>query len=199
MELLLTSLLTFTSTNIDDIFILALFYSSKRFSEKEIITGQLLGIGILILVSLLASLLGLLLPVPYIGLLGLFPIYLGVKSLWALLNQDNFSEPKPGIENENNQRYNLLTIAWITIANGGDNIAIYIPLFATLFWTQKLIMIGLFLVMTVIWCFLAKYLTSHPLFAKTVDRYGHWITPIIFIILGVYILYESDTLSLTVH
>jgi cadmium resistance protein CadD (predicted permease) len=193
VELLITSLLTFASTNIDDIFILTLFYGNQRFKEKEIIAGQLLGIGALIVTSLVASLIGLFVPAPYIGLLGLFPIYLGVQALWSLLGKDRLTESEPGAGKVNNQYGNVLTVAGVTFANGGDNIAIYVPMFTTLTWAHKLTMVGIFLGMTLVWCLLAKYLTRHPLIAKTIDKYGHLITPFVLILLGVYILYESGS------
>ena len=198
MDLLVTSLLTFVSTNIDDIFILTLFYGNKRFKEREIVTGQLLGIGALIFISLLASMIGLLIPLPYIGLLGLFPIYLGVKALWSQ-NQNENDESDLDIDKAHKPQGNTLSVAGVTIANGGDNIAIYIPLFATLTWSHKLTMVMIFLVMTLVWCILARYLTRHPLVSKTVDKYGHSITPFVLILLGAYILYESGSIGLVAN
>jgi cadmium resistance protein CadD (predicted permease) len=84
----------------------------------------------------------------------------------------------------------------VTIANGSDNIGIYIPLFATLIMPQKAIMIFIFFVMVAVWCFIAKYLSKHPTIARTIDRYGHIITPIVLIALGIYILIESKTFQL---
>lgn len=74
MEILITSVIAFTSTNLDDIFLLTLFYGNKEFKSKDIIAGQLLGISTLIAVSLIGSLIGLLVPQAYIGLLGLVPM-----------------------------------------------------------------------------------------------------------------------------
>ena len=189
MELLITSILTFASTNIDDIFILTLFYGNKRFNDSEILTGQILGIGILIFISLLVSLIGFIVPAHYIGLLGLFPIYLGVKALWNNSNKHQHTEL--AANKVGNPQSKVLTIAGVTFANGGDNIAIYVPLFTTLTWPHKLTMVVIFLVMTLVWCRLAKYLTSHPLVSRTVDKYERWITAFVLLLLCVYILYES--------
>ena len=79
MEIIITSLIAFASTNVDDIFLLTLFYGDKRFRHREILAGQLLGIGTLIAISLAGSLLGLLVAPPYMGLLGLIPIFFGSK------------------------------------------------------------------------------------------------------------------------
>src|SRR5688572_26350534 len=84
MELLITSAIAFMSTNIDDIFVLILFYGNKKFKHLEIITGQFLGILSLIAISLIGSLVGLFIDEAYVGLLGLVPIYLGVRAIWRL-------------------------------------------------------------------------------------------------------------------
>ncbi|MDQ4138927.1 MAG: cadmium resistance transporter [Bacteroidota bacterium] len=195
MKILVTSILTFVSTNIDDIFILVLFYGNPRFKEKEIIAGQLIGILALTGASLLASLIGLLIDKPYIGLFGLIPIYLGAKALWTLVkNKEN--EEAVTIEEKKLARNNLLSVAGTTFANGGDNIGIYVPLFATLTWTSKFVMVLVFIAMTFLWCYAARYLTQHPYVARAVNKYGHLVTPFVLILLGLYILYENQSVQL---
>ena len=195
MEIVITSILAFVSTNIDDIFILTLFFGNKKFNSKEILTGQFLGILSLIVLSLIGSLVGLLVNEMYIGLLGLVPIYLGAKSLWHLQKVDDNKEDK--IEKDiPAKRHHILAIAGVTIANGGDNIGIYIPLFASLTWINTTIMVAIFLVMTFLWCIIAKYFTTHPYVAQKVGQYGHVVTPFVLILLGCYILFESGAFAL---
>jgi len=195
MEILLTSIIAFTSTNLDDIFILTLFYGTKRFKEREIVAGQFLGIATLIAISLIGSLVGLLIDQSYIGLLGLIPIYLGGKGIWALLkNKENNDEGDDVYKDERKNK--SLTVAGVTIANGGDNIGIYVPLFATLTWTNKLTMTTIFLAMTFLWCLIAKYFAKHPYVAKTVEKYGHILTPLVLVLLGFYILFKNETFGL---
>ena len=195
MEILFTSIIAFTSTNLDDIFILTLFYGTKRFKEREIVAGQFLGIATLIAISLIGSLVGLLIDQSYIGLLGLIPIYLGGKGIWALLkNKENNDEGDDVYKNERKNK--SLTVAGVTIANGGDNIGIYVPLFATLTWTNKLTMTTIFLAMTFLWCLIAKYFAKHPYVAKTVEKYGHILTPLVLVLLGFYILFKNETFGL---
>ena len=198
MELIITSALAFMSTNIDDIFILILFYGNKKFKDLEILTGQFLGILTLITISLIGSLVGLFIDQAYVGLLGLVPIYLGVRGIWRLLSSELESDQANDLS-RNESRSNVLTVAGVTVANGGDNIGIYIQLFATLTWTHKLSMVTVFLVMTFLWCMIAKYLTKHPYISKSVDKYGHLITPFVLVLLGLYILYQSKTLRLFIN
>src|SRR6185369_12676675 len=92
MEIFIASILAFVSTNVDDIFILILFFGNKKFKEREIIIGQFLGITALIATSLLGSLIGLVLQEAYIGLLGLIPLYLGIKGILVILKKEKQDE-----------------------------------------------------------------------------------------------------------
>jgi cadmium resistance transport/sequestration family protein len=195
MEILLTSVLAFISTNIDDIFILTLFYGNRKYKHREIVAGQYLGIIALIAVSLIGALAGLLIEPAYIGLLGLLPIYLGLKEIMEL-TQNKQENQETSIEGGGQRKTNVLSVAGVTFANGGDNIGIYIPLFATLNWPNKVAMVTVFLTMTLLLCLAAKYLAKHPYVAKKVEKYGHKVTPFVLILLGIYILYESGTFQL---
>jgi cadmium resistance transport/sequestration family protein len=198
MKILITSIVAFVSTNIDDIFLLTLFYANTKFKEREIVAGQYLGIISLITISLIGALAGLLIDPAFVGLLGLVPLFLGAKGIWELMQ--NKDENYQIVNNENTQtnNNNILTVAGVTFSNGGDNIGIYIPLFATLTWANKFVMVTVFLAMTLLWCLAAKYFAKHPYMAKTVERYGHLITPFVLVLLGLYILYESQSFELLV-
>ncbi len=63
----------FVATNIDDIFILMVFFSSSNFHARSIVIGQYLGIGLLVAISALGSLIALVVPSFIIGLMGLVP------------------------------------------------------------------------------------------------------------------------------
>lgn len=147
-----------------------------------------------IIISLAGSLIGLLVEQSYMGLLGLIPIFLGAKGILVLLrNEVDVENEKLQTEKGKNK---LLTVAGVTIANGGDNIGIYVPLFATFAWPDKMVMITIFFIMTFLWCFTARYFVKHPYVAKTVEKFGHIVTPFVLVLLGLYILYENGTFGL---
>jgi len=195
MDTLLTAVLAFASTNIDDLFILAIFFGDKRFSIRDICLGQYLGIGSLVVISYLGASMGRWVDVRYIGLLGFFPIYLGIRQLIELFNASS-----PEDKSQWNERQNLstgfLAVASITFANGGDNIGTYIPLFSTLNNADLSILLFVFILMVAFWLASALYLSQRPLLAKTIERYGHIITPIVLCFLGIYILYENSSFTL---
>jgi cadmium resistance protein CadD (predicted permease) len=196
MEIFFTSILTFVSSNIDDIFILTLFFGNKKFRDKEIVAGQFIGISSLIILSLAASLIGLVIDKSYIGLLGLVPIYLGLKAIYGLIK--NYQKSLD-LDDRPSKQSNILIVASVTFANGGDNIGIYVPLFAVMSWANKLSMVIIFLFMTGLWCVIAKYLNKNPLVSQKIQKFGHILTPIVLILLGVYILFENESIKLFIN
>ena len=195
MDIIVTSFLAFASTNIDDLFILALFFGDKRFSVRDICWGQYLGIGLLVTLSYLGAHLGRWIDLRYIGLLGFIPIYLGIRQFCELFSRSGSKDPDP-LHKKINLSQGFWAVSSVTFGNGGDNIGTYIPLFSTLDNSQLAVMLFIFSVMVGIWLITANYLARHPMLAKTIDRYGHLITPVVLFLLGVYILIENRSLTL---
>jgi cadmium resistance protein CadD (predicted permease) len=208
IETIVTSILAFVSTNIDDIFILMMLFTqqSASFRKNHIIAGQFIGIIALIVLSVSGMVIGILFPSQYIGLLGVFPIYLGLKQLYQnFIKRAHKEDSEVVILNDRKSSSTFLSqmispaalsVSAITIANGGDNIGIYIPLFATLSYQQLVMMVGIFLLLTYCWLRLAQYLTSHPVITNTLKKINPYLFPIILIGLGVYIFVESNAFSL---
>jgi len=184
----------FVATNIDDIFVLMLFFSSRRFHRIDVVVGQYLGIGTLVAISTVGSFLALVVPQVVIGLLGIVPISIGVIRLLQLRKHQK--EPN---SNERGQKWqhhlSLLAVAAVTISNGGDNIGIYVPLFAKYnAVTEITILSTIFMMMTGVWCLTGYYLVNHRLFAAKVRKIGERTFPFVLMGLGIYIIIQSFTL-----
>lgn len=180
----------FAATNIDDIFLLMIFFSSLTYPVCQIVVGQYVGIGILVAVSILGSLIALVIPTYIIGLLGIVPIGIGIKNLIEIRKKDKSTS----IQNaqENNSYLAFLTIAAVTISNGGDNIGVYVPLFSKYNTISQItVLTSVFIAMTALWCITAYYLVNHPLLASRIRRIGHIVLPFVLIGLGIYILTDS--------
>lgn len=190
-EAFITSLLAFVSTNLDDIIILALFFGSRKYSQHNIFPGQYLGIFSLVIISYTFAQVGNFIHPRYIGLLGFLPIYLSIKQLIALFRKGDADEVQI-----DHSKAGIIAIAGVTLANGSDNMGVYVPLFATLNNFHFMILIIVFAIMTGIWCMLGKYLARNALLAKTITRFGHIIMPGVLFLLGVYILFESNAIYL---
>jgi cadmium resistance protein CadD (predicted permease) len=65
----------FAAASIDD-----MFFSSLTFPVRQVILGQYIGIGLLVSISALGSLISLVIPTYIIDLLGIAPIVIGVRS-----------------------------------------------------------------------------------------------------------------------
>lgn len=204
----------FAATNIDDIVILMLFFAQRNasFRTRHIVIGQYVGFLALILASLPGFFGGMILPKPWIGLLGLLPIVIGLKQLisrevddepqvQAVTSSQNVAKPSRSLQSLLSSLLSPQTysVAAVTFANGGDNIGIYIPLFASSNATRLLIILGIFLVLVAVWCAAAYSLAQHPLVARILTRYGEKLVPFVLIGLGIFILIDNDSYELLPH
>lgn len=179
----LIGVITFVVTNIDDLLMLSIYFAAGEYKTKNIVSGQYLGITTLILVSLSALLLNQVFETRWISLLGIFPLLLGLRGiLWKK------NDGEPSSTETDRSKFQFLNVALITIANGGDNIGVYAPLFATTPTVYTIMYIGLFLLLTGVWCFLGYYSVSHPLVKGVFSTYGKIILPYFLILLGLFIL-----------
>jgi len=203
---ILSALGSFIVTNIDDIFVLMLLFSQassqarasngrtvkgNRIYPKDIVIGQYLGFALLVLISLLATFGVTLIPDQWVGLLGLIPIYLGVKMF--IKGEDEEEGAILSSLNKFNKFY--LSVAFITFANGGDNIGIYVPFFSTLNNNQLVITVVTFFIMVAVWCLIGYRLARFRYVSETLEKYGRWVIPIVFIGLGFYIMAENNIFS----
>lgn len=186
MKTILLSTIAFISTNIDDLFINMIFFAQYHTKEttRSIVAGKYLGIGILTAISLLGAYGLQMLPGKWLSLLGLVPIALGIKAILSALHAQESEE------DSNTPAQTLwLSMMLITIANGADNIGVYLPLFASFTGWQIGAAILVFALMTGIWCFLSKQLTGLPLLQKLLTKYKPILIPLVYILLGFYILF----------
>ncbi|GAA2195206.1 cadmium resistance transporter [Micromonospora lupini] len=178
----------FAATDIDDIVILTLFFVAARTTGRprtsQIVAGQYLGIGALALASAVVAAGLLVVPDPWTGLLGLLPIALGVR---ALRGSDD-DEPATVVTG-------TLGVAGVTIANGADNVAVYVPVFRALGPGDSAVFLLVFVVLVGLWCAAAAWLGGHRRVVRLVERAGHWLVPAIFVAIGVVILVSSGVLG----
>jgi cadmium resistance transport/sequestration family protein len=186
----------FAGTNIDDIFVLLAFFSDRRFKTSEVVIGQYLGILALLIVSFALAFGAKAIPGEYIGFLGLVPFALGLKKLYELRKKEDqdheISPEKIGF----GRSYKVFKVAGVTIANGGDNLGVYTPLFATKSMSECIIFLVVFALLTAVWCAVGFFLLKHRTIGDALRRYAHFVVPWVFIGLGILILYEAGTFQL---
>lgn len=185
-------------TSIDYLIVLIILFAqlSQNKQKWHIYAGQYLGTGLLVGVSLVAAYVVNFVPEAWmVGLLGLIPIYLGIR--FAIVGEGEEEEEEEIIERLEQSKATQLfwTVTLLTIASGGDNLGIYTPYFASLDWAQTLVALLVFAIGVIIFCELSRVLSSIPLISETIEKYERIIVPLVFIPLGLYIMYESGTIE----
>jgi cadmium resistance protein CadD (predicted permease) len=189
------AVVAFASTNIDDVFVLVGFFADKNFRAHDVVFGQYAGITALYVISAIAALISLVIPPVYIGLLGLVPITIGVKKLYYLWRNQAPEELVTGTGGHGRK----LAVAAVTIANGGDNIAVYTALFATREVFEMPVIGIVFAVMTGLWCLAAHWLVNHRTLGVPIRAQAHRVVPFVLIGLGILILMRTGTIQLSKH
>ena len=186
MNVVVTSVLAFISTNIDDIFLILLLYAQAGgpSERRAILAGRYAGTGILLAISFLGVCGLQFISGRYLRLLGLIPIGLGVKAWINDRRKKEEEEERPA-----GKPIGLLAVTLITISAGGDNIGVYIPLFADYGLWELAVVTAVFAVMTAVWNYLGKRLADLPLIRQAIQRYKNRAVAVIFVLLGLYILF----------
>jgi cadmium resistance transport/sequestration family protein len=181
----------FAGTDIDDIIVLTVLFLASRAAGRptraHIVGGQYLGIAVLVAVSAIAAVGLLVVPSHWIGLLGLAPIALGIRGLVAAATDRDGDAPVAAT--------GLLSVAAVTIANGADNLSVYIPLFRTIGLGDSLVAVAVFAVMVAVWLAAGFWLGSHDRVVALVERFGQWLVPVVFVAIGVVILIRSELVA----
>ena len=180
---ILTSIIAYISTNIDDIFVLMILLAQTR-AKGRMIAGHFLGVGLLTAISMLGALGLQNLPLKYVGLLGLVPIFLGIKA-WFHRDDGEVEAKSVGI----------LSMAMITLGNGADNVGVYIPLFTGFSGVERIGAVIVFVCLTALWVFLANTLAEFPKVKSVIEKYKTIAIPVVFIALGVFIILDSGLIG----
>ena len=192
-----TSIILYSGTAVDLLIILMLFFA-KRKSRKDIINiylGQFLGSVSLILLSLLfAFVLNYIPSKEILGLLGLIPIFLGLKVL-LLGDSDGEAIAKDGLRKDDKNL--IFLVAMITFAScGADNIGVFVPYFTTLNLANLIVTLLTFLVMIYLLVFSAQKLAQVPSVGETLEKYSRWFIAVVYLGLGMYILIENNSFDM---
>jgi cadmium resistance protein CadD (predicted permease) len=183
------AVVVFVATNVDDILLLALLFADATLKPRSVILGQVLGIAALVVISAVAAVASLAVPGEFIALLGVVPLFLGLKRLRQLRRAaapPDSDEPHRSA-GAGSAYSEIASVALLMIANGGDNLGVYVPLFA-----REPSVIGLyslvFAALTVVWCVAGHAVANQRAVAERLARYGHVLLPLVLIGLGIWIL-----------
>ncbi|GAA1604859.1 MULTISPECIES: cadmium resistance transporter [Kribbella] len=186
----------FAVTNIDDIVVLALFFAQgagHRGTTRSITIGQFLGFIAILTVAVAAAFGATFLPDQAIPYLGLLPLALGIKAaIQAWRHRNDADDDNPA----KTSAPAAAAVATVTFANGGDNIGVYVPVFATAGIGGMIVYVVVFLILVAVWIAAGRYFATRPAIAKALSRWGHILLPVVLIGIGLLILIEGEAFGL---
>lgn len=195
---LVQALVLFVATNIDHLALLTLWFvhgQNRPGTTARICAGQYVGFGVILAVTIvLSAISGLVIPQEYLRFLGLIPLALGVKAAISEIRERvgsrDFEDEDEG-EGEaqlKGKKVSVGAVALVTMANGGDEVAAYLPVFALSTWWQIALFCAVFLVLAGVLLALARFITGRMGLAEVLERFEAIIFPSVLILLGVLIL-----------
>jgi cadmium resistance protein CadD (predicted permease) len=190
----LTAAVLFAATDVDDLVVLTVLSISSRATGRprpwHIWAGQYAGFAVLIGASLAAAAGLTLVPLHWLWLLGLVPLGLGLAKLAIAIRAH-----RAGQQTSPAAATGLAGVIGLTIANGGDNLSAYIPVFRTSTAADIAVTVAVFLAGVGLYCLASIRFAGHRAVIEAVQRWGEWIVPVVFILLGFYIFYKTGALS----
>jgi cadmium resistance protein CadD (predicted permease) len=191
---IMTSIALFAITNADDIVMLTTLNASSRVvgrpREWHIWAGQYAGFTILIVASLAAAAGLTQVPVHWLWLLGLLPLGLGLVKLVGAIRARGSGGSGPPVMNTG-----LIGVMGLTIANGSDNVSVYIPVFRTSSLAGIVLVIVVFMVGTALYCLAGSRFAARRSVTELIERWGQWIVPAVFVLIGLYVFYKAGALA----
>jgi cadmium resistance protein CadD (predicted permease) len=200
------------ATTFDDNIYLTSFFGrvSRTFRPRHVVVGEFLGLTILISISLVGFFMGMIVSDMWVGLLGVLPIMIGIHQLMGKEDDEN-SDVIEEVEKVHIEvgRPRIKQSLWSTIrdpkthrvtavhvSNGGNNVAVYIPLFASSSLPSLAVILTMCYMTIGFWCFCSYNLTRFPGISVLIACYGRKIAPFVLIYLGFSIIIKSQSYRL---
>lgn len=201
VQTIFSAVTVFVSTSIDYFIIMTVIFAQAAGSRSEIrqiVIGQYVGTAILVVGSLVAAYIAHFIPQDWIvGLLGLIPLYLGVRMFFNRESNEEGKEAEDLLSrlNKGGSSNLIWVVATIYIAAGGDNVGIYIPYFISLTLAQIALAVIVFALALALFSWVCYRLANSSLIIEMVEKTERWLVPAVFIGLGVYILVDNGTIE----
>ena len=190
------SAIAFVTTEMDDLLVMFVLFSKAggRMEKVAIVIGKYLGLLLLVAAGEMASSILAALPSDQLlGLLGLVPIVIGIRFAVKELAGE-----KDGEKADVSAMFRALSLAAlmieaviITLAGGGDNIAVYASFFPSLSGDEFALSCVVFFVMQSAWCAIAISVINAASIRSYIEESKGVIVPALFVALGLYILIKS--------
>jgi cadmium resistance protein CadD (predicted permease) len=181
----------FASTNLDNAAVtVAMVVTAPPDRARRIAAGQVFGFAALVLGAISMALLLFEIPTRVIGLLGLVPLALGLRGLVELRHAEGQARLARRAFGSG-----FFAAVLVTVGAGGDNLAVYIPLFRVVRLRGTLATLLIFAAGEALLTLFILGAGRHPRVRKAVTALGVVATPLLYCTIGILVLIEAGTLS----
>ena len=210
----------FVGTNIDNCLVTTAMVAGAPVGRAHrIAAGQVAGFVLIVAAAAAAAVLLFEFSAAVVGLLGLVPLAIGLHGLWALRGRGGRGAEPPGVavaqavpesrtapvSRRRTGRgravdravgRSFTAAALVTIAAGGDNLAVYIPLFRVGGLTNVSAIVAVFIAGEAGLTALILWGGRHPRARTIMGRVGHIAVPVVLCVLGVVVMVQAGTFGL---
>ena len=182
----------YIGTNVDNLILLVALHQRYEKHSRLVTAGYVAGMVLIGLICLVIGEAGELIPVSYLGLLGVIPISIGGLALVQLFGKDKTAE-SVGVASQNGLRAIFAIAVMTQLSNSADSITTFSVLLADSSDASDYVIGPTFLAMVGVFAWVAVYSLKHRRLSQFLDRYGNYVTPFILILVGIYILSNTAT------
>jgi cadmium resistance protein CadD (predicted permease) len=185
------ALSAFVGTNLDNALVSATMVATAPPERtKRIAIGQVVGFVVLVIAAAGTALALFEFSSRAVGALGLIPLALGLRGLILLRRGGSHERLAARAMGKG-----VIAATFITIAAGGDNLAVYIPLFRSAGWAGGAVTALVFAAGEVLVTWFILRVSAHPTTRQMAGRIGVVATPILYCLIGILVLLRAGTLS----
>jgi cadmium resistance protein CadD (predicted permease) len=181
----------FVGTNIDNAVVtVVMVVAAPAERARRIAVGQVLGFCLLVIAAVGMAVLLFEIPTRVIGLLGVVPLAIGIRGLFGLRHPESRARLSRRAVGSG-----FVSATLVTIGAGGDNLAVYIPLFKASHVAGTIETLLVFAVGEVLLTLFVLFAGQHRHVRAVVDNVAVFGAPVLYCAIGVLVLAQAGTLS----
>ena len=182
-------MVAYTSTNLDNL-ILITSAAGRADNRHAVIKGFLLSATAVLGMSAAFVAISEILSPQTLGLLGLIPLFIGIRILLKLKSEQEQIELAA---------IGFWPVGLTLLANSTDTIVVFGPLLAESEPAALFALLAGYILMAGLWMTLALRLSERLARATVLGKVARWATPFFMIAIGIYILMDTTTDTLVVN
>jgi cadmium resistance protein CadD (predicted permease) len=188
MTVLILIASSFVATNIDNMVLLVGWVTSRQISFFRMALGYAAAVTAVFLVSLFLEQISSVLPIRYIGYLGLVPVLLGLQMLLG-----RRKDKEPAAAGSEQGQLSITAVATTLFASSLDTILVFSSLLADSNNAADVRIILGYALTAFVWLVFAGFLCRHAARLRTLRVAAQWLAPVVMIVVGSYILLDTAT------